>query len=104
MRDRNTIFSVRIYFESIAMKMNEQILVNIYRLHTIAAIDSFINKLKNILTYKDNNFPNCEITLLGDLNINLLQNDAKANKLIDLIQGHGLFSGIDLATRYDQVM
>ena len=92
-------------FESIAIKLKDQIIVNIYRppVYTSAVIDSFINKLRNILNFKDINFPNCEITLCGDLNINLLQNDSKANKLMDLIQAHGLFSGIDLATRYDQV-
>ena len=92
-------------FESVAIKMDGEIYVNIYRppVNTIAAIDSYLQMLRSILEYKDNHFHNCPITLCGDHNINLLANDSKANKLFDLIQEFGLFSGIDLPTRYDQV-
>ena len=92
-------------FESVAIRMNEHIFVNIYRppVYTTAVIDSFIEQLRNILTFKDNNFPNCQLTICGDININLMLNDTKSNKCIDLIQSHGLFSGIDLHTRYDSV-
>ena len=76
------------------------ILLNIYR-PPQGNIDNFTEKILNNITYLNNKYPNAEIIMLGDFNLNVIDknsDDARHVKWIE--QATGLKQYIDGITRY----
>ena len=91
------------YIESVAVKLKNRILICSYRppLYDSYSITKFLDTLKNMMDFCSNNFPNFNISLLGDINFNLLNNAPYIQRYTDILDEKNLFLGISIPTRYD---
>ena len=76
------------------------ILINVYR-PPQGKIDNFNNKIIDNITYINNTYPNAEIILLGDFNLNVLDKNSDEAKHVKWIeQATGLKQHITGVTRF----
>ena len=78
------------------------ILINVYR-PPQGNVENFTNKIIDNITYINNNYPNAEIIMLGDFNLNVCDKNSEDSRNVRWIeQATGLKQFINGITRYSQ--